>query len=63
MPPASRARKAAAVTEAAPKYGAPTSLFGSCEHADCEARARAECSTCHGHFCLGHVDHPAHTSS
>lgn len=49
------------ITTAAPKYG-PTGIYGHCEVSGCRANARTTCETCDGHYCLGHAEHPAHTT-
>jgi hypothetical protein len=36
------------------------SLYGGCESAECERRARERCPHCHGEFCLGHLEHEQH---
>ena len=38
------------------------SLYGSCESGTCDRRARGECPSCHGQYCLAHRDHPEHAS-
>lgn len=48
------------LTYPAPKYG-PTAFYGDCEVGTCGVHARSTCAACRGHFCLGHVEHAAHT--
>jgi hypothetical protein len=47
------------VTSPLPKYG-PTPDYGFCESGECSSAARATCSVCDGHYCLGHAEHAEH---